>query len=825
MRLRKTLLATLAGGALACVGILTPGSASATPPSATYTVSIGSNGTFSAQSDSPAGAFVDRDGTFYFQESYSGYGSTESRVWQFYSGSDFDSYSLNSTISNSVNPANSQDANNNTTWRCDNSPTGLSATSAGSGSGYTQPNFCDLIGMWVDPDTGNWVGLVHNEFTPQPFGDGLHYDAIDYAVSTDRGMTWKIEGHAITSPYSTTRDDTTAFPNQTYYYGDGDQRLYVDTASGYFYVYYGSRVVPKGGVGGSTGGLAHVARAPISGKMATGTWQKWYNGSWSQPGVGGLESNMEPVDSTNPNGYTPVANDYNPANTGTVDQQVAAGELPSKSPLFIMNITYDAYLGLYVGTPEVVSGTLPQQYYVTDDLSTQKWYYVGDSGSSYTQGSWYRWFADSGDKWNPTIVGKSFRAYCSVACVNNAGSLFTNETIDSTAPAQPPMDTTKTYTIGTSAGRVLAQVSGSSATTSDAAATGSALEAWKFTANGDGSYRITNSSTGQALGVNSSATSSRAWGTAPTATALSGGTGSVGQQWWIVPVSGASGSYKLVNRYSGLVLALSSNTSRLAETTPTRAWTDTSGSGVGGGRTAAEQTLAFTPATSSGAETVTVANPGTQTTTVNTAASLQITASDSKNNALTYSATGLPAGLSISSSGLISGTPSQTGTSPVTVTASSGSASGSTTFTWTVSPAAVNLTGTHTLTASGQALDDPNHSTTAGTQLITWAPNGGSNQNWVFTQQSDGSYQIQNQQSQLCMDDNGGFTTPGTSVIQWTCTGNSNQHWTAARLPSGAYTLTNVNSGLLVTTASTSNGALVTQQTNTGSTLQQWTIS
>ena len=534
---------------------------------------------------------------------------------------------------------------------------------------------------------------------------------------------------------------------------------------------------------------------------------------------------MEPVDSSNPTGYTAPAHDYNPANAGTVDQQVSAGELPSKSPLFIMNITYDAYLGLYLGTPEVVSGTQPQQYYVTDDLATQKWYYIGDSGSAYTQGSWYRWFADSADKWNPTIVGKSFRAYCSVACVNNAGSLFTNETIDSTAPAQPPMDTTKTYTVGTSAGRVLAQVANSSATTSDAAATGSALEGWQFTADGDGSYRITNASTGQALGVATATTAGRAWGTKPTVTALSGGTGSVGQQWWIMPVTGQSGSYKLVNRHSGLVLALSSNTSRLAETTPSRAWNDTSGSSVGGGRTAAEQTLAFTPATSSGAETVTVADPGAQTTTVNTAASLQITASDSQNKALTYSATGLPAGLSISSSGLVSGTPTATGSSTVTVTAASGTASGSTTFAWTVTSAPVNLSGTRTLTASGQALDDPNHSTTAGAQLITWTPNGGSNQKWVFTQQADGSYQIVNQQSQLCMDDNGGFTTPGDAVIQWTCTGNDNQHWTATKLASGAYTLTNVHSGLLVTTASTTNGALVAQETNSGSALQQWAVN
>jgi len=62
-------------------------------------------------------------------------------------------------------------------------------------------------------------------------------------------------------------------------------------------------------------------------------------------------------------------------------------------------------------------------------------------------------------------------------------------------------------------------------------------------------------------------------------------------------------------------------------------------------------------ATSTG-NTVTVTNPGTQTWTAGTAASLQIQASDSASGqTLTYSATGLPAGLSISSSGLISGTP------------------------------------------------------------------------------------------------------------------------------------------------------------------------
>jgi O-glycosyl hydrolase len=90
----------------------------------------------------------------------------------------------------------------------------------------------------------------------------------------------------------------------------------------------------------------------------------------------------------------------------------------------------------------------------------------------------------------------------------------------------------------------------------------------------------------------------------------------------------------------------------------------------------------------SGGNTVTVTNPGNQTTATGTAVSLQVHATDSAaGQTLSYSATGLPAGLSISSStGLISGTPTRVGTSSVTVTATDTTgASGSASFTWTVS--------------------------------------------------------------------------------------------------------------------------------------------
>ena len=98
-------------------------------------------------------------------------------------------------------------------------------------------------------------------------------------------------------------------------------------------------------------------------------------------------------------------------------------------------------------------------------------------------------------------------------------------------------------------------------------------------------------------------------------------------------------------------------------------------------------TAAFTSGSTTG-NTVTVTNPGNQTGTVGTAVSLQIHATDSASGqTLTYSATGLPTGLSINSStGLISGTPSAAGTFSVTVTAKdTTNASGSASFTWTIS--------------------------------------------------------------------------------------------------------------------------------------------
>ncbi|MEU3844598.1 RICIN domain-containing protein [Streptomyces sp. NPDC028635] len=587
-----------AAAVVAAVLALCGGGLAASPPAAAadYTVTVGAKGSWTHPDDTPAAPYLDKDGTFHYQQAHALYGAGDPREWTFYTGKDLDSATRSSALSDAVNPADPADRNNDTTARCNNSPTGKEATYAPSGSGYAQRNYCDLAGVWVDPDTGDWYGLVHNEFTPQPFADGLHYDAIDYAVSHDQGRTWTIKDHVITSPYSTKRGDTGAFPQQTYHYGDGDPRLYADTASGYFYVFYGSRIVDKGGSWKAF--HAHVARAPIAGKMAPGSWHKWYDGTWSEPGTGGRESNMVPADPAHPTGYTPPGQEYDPATPGTAAQQVAAGTTPPTSPLFVMDITYNAYLGLYIGEPQAAdqSGNAPQQFYATDDLASQKWRLIGDTGS-HTNASWYRWFLDPANRTSSQIVGKSFRSYCSFGCSNGSYGEYVDVTIGAAAPAAP-VRSGAGYRITSGDGRVLAQAAGAT-TTSLAAPTGSRREAWIFTADGDGSYRVANAATGRLLGVDSGAVSGRAWGAKPVVTRAGTGGPAVGQQWFVVPSRTAdgtpTGSYRLVNRYSGLVIGLSATRGRLAETTPPRGWTDTGGSPVGGSRTAAEQTLTLTP--------------------------------------------------------------------------------------------------------------------------------------------------------------------------------------------------------------------------------------
>jgi hypothetical protein len=104
-------------------------------------------------------------------------------------------------------------------------------------------------------------------------------------------------------------------------------------------------------------------------------------------------------------------------------------------------------------------------------------------------------------------------------------------------------------------------------------------------------------------------------------------------------------------------------------------------------------------------------NPGNQTTGVGKSVALQLLGRDPEGKPLTYSATGLPAGLILTSStGLISGVATTAATSTVTVSASDGVLKTSVTFAWSV-------TGT---TLSAPTLVSPTFTASTTTPTYVW---------------------------------------------------------------------------------------------------------
>lgn len=129
-------------------------------------------------------------------------------------------------------------------------------------------------------------------------------------------------------------------------------------------------------------------------------------------------------------------------------------------------------------------------------------------------------------------------------------------------------------------------------------------------------------------------------------------------------------------------------------------------------------------------------------------------------------------------------------------------------------------TGALHAVGAGKCLDDPNSTTTLGTQQQIYSCNGGANQTWTHNSSNELTLTVGG--STLCLDADAKGTTNGTKAIVWSCNGQTNQQWNV----NSNGTITGVQSGLCldVTGASTANGALVQLWSCSGGSNQQWTL-
>jgi GH25 family lysozyme M1 (1,4-beta-N-acetylmuramidase) len=184
-----------------------------------------------------------------------------------------------------------------------------------------------------------------------------------------------------------------------------------------------------------------------------------------------------------------------------------------------------------------------------------------------------------------------------------------------------------------------------------------------------------------------------------------------------------------------------------------------------------------------------------------------------------FSASGLPAGVSVSTSGLVTGWPDTPGSYPVSVTATGGqaAAAGTVQFTWTVKAAPdTGPAGPVRLHKDGKCLNDAGNRSANGTPVNIWQCNGSTAQRWTVAQ--DDTVRIHGK----CMGVLRSGTNGGTPIDLQTCDGGSGEHWRVGTRGQ----LINPASGKCLADpgGSTRNGTQTQIRSCTGTAGQQWTL-
>ncbi|WP_379025908.1 hypothetical protein [Parapedobacter deserti] len=290
-------------------------------------------------------------GTAYYQDTIyliGGNGSTWNRTsyqWELWVGTDIDNMTKQPT------PTFNEDFPNYITQSC------------GSDDEYwCEWQFFWPMGLYID-EAGVFYTIAYTEYN---FKNEWRSEAkerrLGLAKSFDKGKTWSYYGDIITQ---NKQDPPPA--NKTYN-GAGDISFFI-ADDGYAYIYYKTGFYDNTSLVRDIQNIS-VARSPLSAKFEPGSWTKFYNGAFQEPGINGRE-------------------DYIFTETDLVC------------------ITYNTYLEKFV----LFGGSVAHHSYVSfcDDMEQQNW-----SRKDFAMADdiriWYFWPFDPASK-NPFKTGKDFRIY------------------------------------------------------------------------------------------------------------------------------------------------------------------------------------------------------------------------------------------------------------------------------------------------------------------------------------------------------------------------------------------------------------------------------
>jgi beta-glucosidase len=184
---------------------------------------------------------------------------------------------------------------------------------------------------------------------------------------------------------------------------------------------------------------------------------------------------------------------------------------------------------------------------------------------------------------------------------------------------------------------------------------------------------------------------------------------------------------------------------------------------------------------------------------------------------VTFTATGLPPGVSLSASGQLTGWLSRAGNYSVQVSASDAAGTlGSVAFGWTVAAApGQGPTGPVRFNVGGKCLNDAGNGTADGTAVNIGTCNGGASQQWTVVQ--DRTLRIHGK----CLSISGSAKVSGAKTVLATCSGYASQQWSVG---SGAE-LVNAPAGLcLAGSGSGTGGVQAWISSCNGKVNQKWTL-